>query len=348
MRITRARERVLSLLLPALALACAVATARVEAQSVYVPDDQASAGACDAVPFGGSPHWNHQRVQVLVRRAELGAQPRVIRELAIASCASGERAQSYLRVAMAEVPEGFSFEGRTRFEENLATIPGSARIVLERRDHRWTTAAGSFGALGLEQNFFASGAHDLLIEIYALGNAFRASGSGSAGVRHAVGRARLAVRSSSPWLQPPLVGEVANSAPKLALDCGGGRLERFGTGCHGMQLALGGSALRGTAITVEVFGAPDGEPLQLLVGSSTPSPLLPLDLAALGSPGCSLYLSPEVTTLWPPPVQGTLFLQFAVPRGPDWLGARVYLQWLVFDRAQQRLVTSGYGRVLVG
>ncbi len=300
------------------------------------------------MPFGGSPHWNHQRVQLLVRRSELGSQPRFLRELAVASCDTGRRSQSYLRVAIAEVPEGFSFTGRTRFEENLAAIPGSARVVLERRDHVWSCTAGSWSALGLEQSFLVSGQHDLLIELYSLGNAFAASGSGSAGVRHAAGRARLAIHSSTPWAQPPLVGQVSNSAPKVELVFGGGRLDRFGRGCAGFEMALGGTPQRGAAITVEAFGAPDGEPLQLLIGTASPFPILPLDLASIGGPGCALYLVPEVATVWPPPVQGTLFLQFAVPRGPEWIGARVLLQWFAFDRAQQRLVASDLGRILVG
>lgn len=66
----------------------------------------------------------------------------------------------------------------------------------------------------------------------------------------------------------------------------------LGRGCHGLAL---GAMVTGTTVAHDISGAPAGAPVAVLFGGNFDSAAglpLPIDLAPLGAPGCSLQLDP--------------------------------------------------------
>ncbi|MFT4512648.1 MAG: hypothetical protein ACI89X_002202 [Planctomycetota bacterium] len=114
----------------------------------------------------------------------------------------------------------------------------------------------------------------------------------------------------------------------------------FGTGCYGVELGVQGSLKAGSLLTTRSIGYPStgavvGMAGALIVGTSNQSfqnIQLPIDLdPLLGTTGCSLYVSPDVselnfTTGGPAP---SLF--FPVPLPPAIALQTFYLQHAAFD-----------------
>lgn len=114
----------------------------------------------------------------------------------------------------------------------------------------------------------------------------------------------------------------------------------FGTGCAG---TAGTPALRtaspferpwiGGTLHVDVANVPAGNATAILVGASRSqwgAVGLPLSLAPIGMPGCSLLASPDVVLAIPNPA-GTATLTLSVPNEPALIGQSFYNQAFVRD-----------------
>lgn len=114
----------------------------------------------------------------------------------------------------------------------------------------------------------------------------------------------------------------------------------FGTGCYGVELGVQGTLKAGSLLTTFSTGYPEtgavvGMAGALIVGASNQSyqnTLLPADLdPLLGTTGCSLYVSPDVSELNFTTGGATPSLFFAVPLPPTIALQTFYLQHAAFD-----------------
>jgi hypothetical protein len=111
----------------------------------------------------------------------------------------------------------------------------------------------------------------------------------------------------------------------------------LGSGCPGSAgvpvLDSVGRPWLGATWTVRIGNAKPGTPTALGIGSSSTSwsglPL-PLALASAGMPGCTLYVSIDVT-IGATATGGTATLPLALPNNPALAGGSVYLQGFVLD-----------------
>ncbi|MGK0155749.1 MAG: hypothetical protein ACI9SE_002715 [Neolewinella sp.] len=114
----------------------------------------------------------------------------------------------------------------------------------------------------------------------------------------------------------------------------------FGTGCYGVELGVQGTLKAGSLLTTFSTGYPGtgavvGMAGALIVGASNQSyqnTLLPANLdPLLGTTGCSLYVSPDVSELNFTTGGATPSLFFAVPLPPTIALQTFYLQHAAFD-----------------
>ena len=100
---------------------------------------------------------------------------------------------------------------------------------------------------------------------------------------------------------------------------GFGPARTFGEGCHGADVGWLGAPVLGTHdFTVTYGGGPAGAAAVVLLGASGDawgSTPLPLDLAALGAPGCTLLVSPDLLVPYATGAKGTLELPLPLPAG---------------------------------
>ncbi|MGH7150068.1 MAG: NosD domain-containing protein, partial [Planctomycetota bacterium] len=110
--------------------------------------------------------------------------------------------------------------------------------------------------------------------------------------------------------------------------------DRFGLGCRGTfglipRLGIAGPpAIGNGSFAVALSGAPGGTTSVLVVGVSLPPS--PINLAALGLPACSLFVSPDICVVAPTPgtglVDGNLTTSLPIPNDPAFLGLHLYFQ----------------------
>jgi hypothetical protein len=115
----------------------------------------------------------------------------------------------------------------------------------------------------------------------------------------------------------------------------------LGAGCPGFQdepprIGVRGSPKPGATLSIHLSKAAPGVHAFLALGLSSTSWAgleLPLDLAALGMPGCALLTSPDVLvhriTQSVPPAPGRASVELRIPADPGVLGAAFHAQWLV-------------------
>jgi PKD repeat protein len=216
-----------------------------------------------------------------------------------------------------------------------------------------TPAAPSLNAIALEQPFYLpAGSYGVAVwHTVASGSAYVAYTVGSAGP---YGNADLVIHpapAASPGLARTAVFGGAVLQPRqwngtfhytrLSLNGQGGH-GVFGHGCAG-TLGVPGNVVRsapalGNTMRVDLTGLPHDVVLYWWGTSNTTSPFgpLPLDLAALGAPGCAVRASMDASLLLFG-AGGTATFQFAVPSSPAVYGARFYTQGLALDLAANAL-----------
>ena len=117
-----------------------------------------------------------------------------------------------------------------------------------------------------------------------------------------------------------------------------GHYEVFGAGCSGSagtpRLGWFGMPMAGTTFDVLLDRAPASGIALLAIGDSDTTfnglPL-PLNLASLGAPACSLLTSVTATFATPTDVTGQAGLTLAIPANPALAGFLFWNQWLCLD-----------------
>jgi hypothetical protein len=318
--------------------------------SAYVPDNDATTGGCNVIPFGTdtmSATWANQKYQTMVTAADLG-NPRAksICGLAFAPCGTvtGIREFDTISIRMGQTN---SSTLSTTFSANM----GSAATVLSQRDYRWVVTGGTWDAIGLENNYLynASNGANLVIEITVTGNRSPVT-TGSQGFRTGA-RERLYAFG---WTgSAPATGTVGNSAAlKMEVLFDKATLSTYGVGCKGSNgqvptVNMVGTGQIGTTYAVSVTGALPNARGNLSIGFSLWNP--PLDLAIINAPGCMMYFNNLVTLPMVYTPNGTYSIKLPVPKGTRPC-ERAYFQFFVFDRRANPLgvTSSDYGRILTG
>lgn len=131
----------------------------------------------------------------------------------------------------------------------------------------------------------------------------------------------------------------------------------YGSGCPAgtsgtPRIGVRGEAKVGETIAVNLSRAPAGSRALLVLGLSDtawgPVPL-PLGMAPLGMPGCSLLASLDFTfpvdTEPTPPAPGRASVAFPIPQQPVLAGATLFLQWIV-GASPGTLIPGGTTRAL--
>ncbi len=111
----------------------------------------------------------------------------------------------------------------------------------------------------------------------------------------------------------------------------------FGSGCNGLSASWSGEPTIGSSnFQVTLSGAQPSATAILLLGNSNTqwgAIGLPLDLTAVGAPGCALLVSPDMSYVLGADGFGQASLDFTVPFIPAFAGTTFYAQWLASDTA---------------
>ena len=110
---------------------------------------------------------------------------------------------------------------------------------------------------------------------------------------------------------------------------------------HGVPaLAISGGLQLGQSFGMELAQAPAHVAALLTIGRSDRSfagGALPFPLTAYGAPGCSLFASADSTLLLLTDALGQAGSQLSIPNSVSYLGARVFVQYAVFDAVANAL-----------
>ena len=319
--------------------------AAVPAQTcVAVPADTPQLGAPSQVPFGNNnptdPIFSDTRYQVLVPAALLGNQARHICDVEVAPAGSRLRTFDELTVTLAHNAAGQLNNPMSGNLQGPAATSGTRSWLLP-------TTANTWAPMGLAFDFdYDPSLGDLVVEFRVRGGG-ALSGSGTAGLR---------TDQALPY------GWTTGGGDTGSFFSGGGIKLRLCTDTFG-ALALGGgcangsgapvltytgSAQRGSGgLTVQLAQAPAAAPAAALVWSFGLR-THPLDLSALGAPGCLAHVFGDVVYLVATSQAAAAFT-FLPPAGAPSCVA-LWNQWVLFDpgTAPPSLVVSNPGRVVVG
>jgi hypothetical protein len=158
-------------------------------------------------------------------------------------------------------------------------------------------------------------------------------------------------------VETPAVDADFGLAIKGATDATAGAFATFGTGCAGTAgvpaLSGGGDPnIRGT-FDVDLANAPAGASVAMFLGVSNQvwaGGSLPFDLGVINAPGCSLLVSTENVLPAAADGSGNATKAIAIPDRPDFVCARVHVQYVVLDVGANLLgiTTSNAGTLKIG
>ncbi len=309
------------------------------AQNYYIPDNDATSGTPNVIPFGQpSPGtFSNCRMHVRTTAAELGNLPNLITGLGFAPSSSGSAHFDTLEVVMDHIPPTQAFS--TVFANNLTA---NAMTVLSVSDYTWNVTGDVWNEIGLQGLFPYNGVDDLVIEITTT------NGTAPSGMRR---DSNQRIYSRSATAPAPSTGISSSSATKFEVSMLTGRTSSHGVGCPGSNgtpnHTLGGTAQVGTTLSFDLAnGVPSG--VALLIAGYTATAPFPLDLSFLNMPGCfaytDLWFSAGVTL---DPAGGGSFA-FAVPLNA--VGFQFFSQYACFDPGVNSFgfTTSNYGRTYTG
>jgi hypothetical protein len=312
------------------------------AQSLYIPDNNATAGTCNVIPFGSTPGsvFAQERYQCKANVADLGGAPGLITGLGFAPCASGSAHFGSIEIILDHQPPGTPLS--TTFAANLTP---AAITVLLATDYTWNLNGNAWNEVGLQNYFPYDGVDDLVMQVTIVDGT-------SPPAFHRDVRPRITWFAASGT--PPAVGALSSAALKFEVSMLGARLSTYGVGCTGSnalapQHSLGGSAQLGQTVQMNVGNGPASSAAFLLLGFYNGTPF-PIDLGAIGMPGCLEYFSPVTTQFIPLDAAGFATTSLFVPNMPAFVATLLWSQFACIDPPANAtgVTTSNYGRIFVG
>ena len=259
-------------------LASSLFAVDANAQSVFWPDNNASSGGCNVIPFGhqstSNTTWMNQRYQTILTAAQLGfSSPGAgsICDLAFVPCVSGTRVFSTIEVKLDYV------KGTVLSQTFSANVTSKAVTVLKAANYEWHNTANQWNRIGLQRTFpYISSLGNLAIEITVTGAGLITTSSSFPGYRTGAFERRYAfgwATSSGPPAQASN-SSPSNAAVKIEVLFGANDLHTFGSGCAGSNnqtptLALNGSGQLGQRVAIDLSGALANAPFYLNIAAST-------------------------------------------------------------------------------
>jgi hypothetical protein len=317
------------------------AAAPALAQNWYVPDNVATTGACNVIPFGqpGPGSFANCRYQTRLLASDLGATANIVTGLGFAPCGPGRAHFDTLEIVLDHIPPSQLMT--TTFASNLTP---AAVTVLSATNYTWNVTAGNaWIEIGLQSLFVYNGVDDVVVQI-TTANA-TAPGNGA----HRGTRERIYWIGASG--SPPPTGSTDFAAGKIEVSMLMGRTSSHGDGCLGSNgtpsLGFTGSPVQGNTITFDLTnGVQNG--IALLVAGFTNAAPFPFDLGVVGAPGCSQFTDLGVTLVALTDPAGAASIPLAIP--PAFVGFRFFTQYAVLDPAANAFgfTTSNYLNVLTG
>ena len=309
------------------------------AQNYYIPDNVASSGTANVIPFGtsGPSNFSNCRMQVRATAAELGNAANLITGLGFAPAQSGVAHYDSLTIVMDHIPASQALT--STFANNLTA---AATTVLSVTDYTWHVTANSWNEIGLMSNFVFNGVDDLIIEIVTTG------ATAPGGMRRGTNQRLFSTSPSGP---APLTGSLSNSATKFEVSMLTGRTSTHGVSCPGANGAashsLTGTAQIGTSVGFGLANGPSSAAAVLIAGYANSTPY-PSELALLNMPGCYAYTDALCTAGLTLDAAGSTNFAFVIPQAA--VGVLFYSQYACLDPGANAfgLTTSNYGRVFTG
>lgn len=323
------------------------ATASAQGTAFYAPDNDPTAGSCNVIPFGNvitNSSWVNQRYQQIVTVADLNGTAGLVTGIGFAPCASGEHRSDTIRITLAHVPSGFSFQsGNTNFDNNLHVLGSNATVVLDQTDYSWVKTGDAWSSIGLDESFAYNGTDDLLVDILVTGN----DSTNSSNSAHTGARPRLYERN---WTgSPPAVGRTSSTAAlKIQIQMGCADTTTFGAGCGGLVLGFSGSAALGSTLNIHATNGAATMPIVLNIGTLA-GPPFPLDLTSAGFPGCFMLNSNDAPVGGVTDAGGNATVSLTVPNTTTLTNVRLFFQWAHINlSAPNGVALSNAGRAVLG
>ena len=320
---------------PTLLALFAIATPAL-AQNYYVPDNDATMGTANVIPFGsaGPGSFSNCHMQVRATAAELGGVANLITGLGFACSSTGSAHYDTIEIVMDQIPATQALS--TTFASNLTP---NAVTVLSATDYTWNISMNTWTEVGLQTYFVFNGIDDVVIDITTTG------ATAPGGMRRGTNQRIFSTTLGA------LSGSSSNSATKFEVSMLTGRTSTYGVGCAGSngtpQHRIVGTGQTSTTVSLDLTnGVPSG--LALLIAGTTSTAPYPLELSMLNMPGCFAYTDLLLSTAVQLDAAGSSSLPVVLP--PGGVGFLLYTQYACVDLAANAfgLTTSNYGRTFIG
>jgi hypothetical protein len=326
-------------LLSVLLLAATPARAQTFA---FAPDPDPGTGAVNAIPLGDrgpTGAFQNLRTQIRVPASVFPIGGATITDLAVAAGSAGSYSYRLLEVRMGHLP---GTDLSTSFPANLA---GDV-AVLSRRDMTLTFArADAWSDLGLFQSFRHDGSRPLVVDVVVQGASFSGPVAGtrrSTTLQH-VFALNYAESNPNQTAYGPL-----DAGARLRFTLADGSFVVAGVACGpGVRplpaISGTGSTARRGSFTVSAASLRPNTAALLLLGRSEQSYAgvpLPLDLTAVGAPGCRLYTDLLLVTVRAADAGGAVAVSLTIPDDPALAGRNFFVQWTALDAAANALGLS--------
>jgi hypothetical protein len=287
-----------------------------------------------------------RRTHVVVPAVVFQNVPLVITDIAVATIPGYRRMKfDRLTIRMGHTTVG---QANTIFGQNI-TSP--LQDVLVARDHVFFEGFGpAWVPVGLQTSFqFLPGSGNLLIEVVAEGGLILEGDTSGAAGGSLLGS--CVTSSLEPTL--PTVGNSA-TVPRLRFCFDRAEVSLSGESCNGSAgstplLGVTGRPTPGSMPTLWLSDAPANALAACAYGFDTKPPF-PINLTALGAPGCRQYFAPAFADFVLANPLGIGERAISVPSATATIGAILYAQYYVLDPPANALdlTASNYARLLVG
>ena len=309
------------------------------AQNWYIPDSDATTGACNVIPFGstGPGSFSNCRYQTRLLASDLGATVNVLTGLGFAACSSGRSHFDSIEIVLDHIPPSQPLS--TTFASNLTS---AAQTVLSATDYTWNVQGNAWNEIGLQNLFVYNGVDDVVVQITTV------NGIAPAGFHRATRERVYWIGASG---TPPATGTSGAAAGKIEASMLMARTSSHGDGCVGTNgtpsIGFTGSPVHGTTISFDLTnGVPNG--IALFVAGTYNAFPFPFDLGSLGAPGCFAYTDLTFTSAALTDGAGAASTPIPLPLGV--VGFRFFTQYAMLDAAANAFgaTTSNYLNVLTG
>jgi hypothetical protein len=340
-----------NLIIAALAVPVLALSLSAQTQSYFVPDNVATTGGCNVIPFGTSSlstTWANQRYQTLATAADLGnSQVLTICDLAFAPCGTTSFIRHFDSIEI-KLGQTTATTLNATFSANLVT---NVQTVLACKNFDWHQDGGVWNRIGLQRDYLylAAQGSTLVLEVTVTGAQHVAGTAGTQGMR----------TGASPRLYNfgwtgavPTTGTVGTSAAcKWEVVVQQNDLHKFGQGCKGTNgvpaLDFTGSAALGSNLTIDLSNGPFSGITFLALGLTEICG--GFDLGIMGAPGCSQFAALDILAALPTSATGTASVPATVPLNRSLLCLRIYAQYFPVDPVNSAgLTASNYGRIMAG